>query len=89
MKREGLAAGVVLFLGLLSCLGGAESNESEFWTVPKGATRALLKESDHKYQTHDPIKLYGKLLGLMSHLSNSPYCQCLHWKILVHVSAER
>ena len=32
----------------------------EAWTLPVGGTRALLGESDHKYQMHDPIKLYGK-----------------------------
>lgn len=29
--------------------------------VPRGGTRGLLSEADHKYKMHDPIKLYGEL----------------------------
>lgn len=61
MARGCLAlTAVALFLGqAFAAVSGNELSSAE-WELPRGGTRALLGESDHKYKMHDPIKLYGE-----------------------------
>ena len=49
----------------------ADTDENQFDNLqslhsPRGGTRALLSESDHKYKMHDPIKLYGECFTLLA-----------------------
>ena len=60
MRWEGKCALALLALCLFSSIDSARSSAQSTWDTPRGATRSLLYKTDHKYQTHDPIKLYGK-----------------------------
>ena len=75
-------ATLALCLASIAEADQGKNADSEAWTLPVGGTRALLGESDHKYQMHDPIKLYGKaqlwfLCTLRCSWSAHPFCRAL------------
>ena len=57
----------LLPLSLLLCMrGGLAWDPLAASLAPGRGTRLLLGESDHKYEMHDPIKLYANKVGPFS-----------------------